>query len=224
MCIITPPGVPPPSKIDEETLEHIRKDFRSQPGVEFSRYCKTCKQPKPPRSHHCHICNKCILKMDHHCPWINNCVGHFNHKYFVLFMLYMCVGCGYCAICTYSPFMQTIDFDAVWGSTASRGGIIFQFILTVSVMIAVGALLLWHFYLLLTNQTTIEFYHNSELSRHASARGEPFVNEYDLGYRRNFQLFFGHSKYLCSFLLPTTKASPGDGIVYESRRDTPYNV
>jgi len=46
------------------------------------------------------------------------------------------------------------DLGQAWNSTSSRGGVIFQFILTLSIMVAVGALLSWHFYLLLTNQTT----------------------------------------------------------------------
>ncbi|KAI5706179.1 hypothetical protein M8J76_005408 [Diaphorina citri] len=57
--------------------------------------CKKCISPKSPRTHHCSVCNRCILKMDHHCPWLNNCVGHWNHRYFFLFMIYTVLGCAF---------------------------------------------------------------------------------------------------------------------------------
>ncbi|QQP35382.1 Palmitoyltransferase, partial [Caligus rogercresseyi] len=54
--------------------------------------CKKCINPKPPRTHHCSVCDSCVLKMDHHCPWLNNCVGHYNHRYFFLYMVHTIVG------------------------------------------------------------------------------------------------------------------------------------
>ncbi|XP_049812483.1 palmitoyltransferase ZDHHC16B isoform X3 [Schistocerca nitens] len=59
---------------------------------EAASICKKCIAPKPPRTHHCSVCNRCVLKMDHHCPWLNNCVGHFNHRYFFLYMVFTCLG------------------------------------------------------------------------------------------------------------------------------------
>ncbi|KAL1456271.1 hypothetical protein WDU94_001014 [Cyamophila willieti] len=75
--------------------------FSTSPGhppkyglhVDSDDVCKKCLTPKPPRTHHCSICNHCVLKMDHHCPWMNHCVGHWNHRYFYLFMVYTLLGC-----------------------------------------------------------------------------------------------------------------------------------
>ncbi|GFG33078.1 hypothetical protein Cfor_12103 [Coptotermes formosanus] len=76
---------------------------------EAASICKKCIAPKPPRTHHCSVCNKCILKMDHHCPWLNNCIGHYNHRYFFLYMAYMCLGVLFLII-----FGFHLAYNEVW--------------------------------------------------------------------------------------------------------------
>ena len=74
--VMTNPGTPPKGILITEAVS----------------VCKKCIAPKPPRTHHCSVCNRCILKMDHHCPWMNNCIGHYNHRYFFMYMVYMILG------------------------------------------------------------------------------------------------------------------------------------
>jgi hypothetical protein len=62
---------------------------------------------------------RCILKMDHHCPWFNACVGHFNHRYFYLFMLYIWLGCIYVCAVAYAPFTQRKELRNVTTATHS---------------------------------------------------------------------------------------------------------
>ncbi|XP_041476969.1 palmitoyltransferase ZDHHC16-like [Lytechinus variegatus] len=93
--VTTKPGYPPP--VVSET---------GAGGI-----CKKCIGPKPLRTHHCSVCRTCILKMDHHCPWINNCVGHFNHRYFMLFCIYMTIGTIYVTISVWPQFRDEF-FDA----------------------------------------------------------------------------------------------------------------
>ncbi|KAJ8880297.1 hypothetical protein PR048_016763 [Dryococelus australis] len=76
MAASVPPGYPPQGALIPEAAS----------------ICKKCIAPKPPRTHHCSVCNRCILKMDHHCPWLNNCIGHYNHRYFFLYMVFMVLG------------------------------------------------------------------------------------------------------------------------------------
>lgn len=58
-------------------------------------FCSQCEAVVPPRSYHCHICNTCILKRDHHCRFSACCIGHYNHRYFMLFLLYLTIGTVY---------------------------------------------------------------------------------------------------------------------------------
>ncbi|CAG0897466.1 unnamed protein product [Darwinula stevensoni] len=80
--------------------------FQDAAVPEVSAICKKCIAPKPPRTHHCSVCNRCILKMDHHCPWLNNCVGHYNHRYFYLYMVYMCLGCVFILVFGFRILME----------------------------------------------------------------------------------------------------------------------
>lgn len=56
--------------------------------------------------------------------------------------------------------------------------------------------MLWHFYLATSGQTTIEFYYNRYMASQAKAKGEVYHNAYDLGTKKNFDLFFGKGEYV----------------------------
>jgi hypothetical protein len=87
------------------------------------------------------------------------------------------------------------------------------FVLSVAVGMAVGLMLAWHIYLVLTGQTTIEFYFNRYRMQTAKERGETYHNEFDLGYRRNWEFFFGKGRFWFSWMLPALTPPPGTFIV-----------
>lgn len=216
MAVFTPPGSTPDLS-PEETIRMeglIKAEPKVRRGEGFTRICKFCKKPKPLRTHHCHVCRSCVLRMDHHCPWVSNCIGFQNHRYFVLFLLYLCAGCFYVSLLAFFPFYASTDYRA--SNPGSKTAILFVFVMTLSIMIAVGLLLAWHLYLVLTAQTTIEVHYNRNRARHAHMRGEVYHNEYDLGVQKNWQIFFGASKW---WFLPSDKPSPGDGMVYLTRTE-----
>jgi len=209
MVVFTPPGFVIASQ--EGSTEEAAEPKR---GEGFSRYCKICKMAKPERTHHCHVCKRCVLKMDHHCPWVSNCVGSLNHKYFVLFLLYLWLGCAYVAIMSFSPFQDFSSFKLRNSST--RGIVIFSFVITLSVTLALSFMLSWQLYLALSGQTTIEFYFNQFKGRQSKTRGQKWENPYDLGVRKNFQLFFGSGQYWFSWLLPSLSTAR-DGSAFAVR-------
>jgi palmitoyltransferase len=220
MCIFTPPGSPPPLREEDvELYADLQNERVPKRGEGFSRWCKICKQPKPKRTHHCHVCKACVLRMDHHCPWVSNCVGHYNHRYFFLFLLYMWLGCIYVGIMSWAPFCDITNFHVPWKGMSSRSTIMFVFVMTVAVGVAVSLMLGWHLYLVLTGQTTIEFYFNRYKAQQAKYRGEIYQNEFDLGIKKNWELFFGKGRYWFSFLFPYCTKVPGDGQSFPTRAD-----
>ena len=81
-----------------------------------------------------------------------------------------------------------------------------SFMLCLAVGIAVSCLGFFHLYLTLTAQTTIEFHGNWVNRRKASKLNKKWKNPYDLGWRRNLQQVYGHSRpFWKAFLIPSTR-------------------
>ncbi|XP_068160956.1 palmitoyltransferase ZDHHC16B isoform X2 [Antennarius striatus] len=215
----TSPGHPPKDRI------HI-------PSVSI---CKKCITPKPPRTHHCSICNTCVLKMDHHCPWLNNCVGHLNHRYFFSFCIYMTLGCIYCSVSSRELFLdaygaieryyQTPPPKDTFAGTIAHKCVIFLWVLTSSVAVALGGLTVWHFLLISRGETSVERHINRKETKRLRAKGKVFRNPYHHGRINNWKLLFGverRSHWFTRVFLPSNHPPGGDGIIWDcifTRRD-----
>ncbi|KAM9979213.1 hypothetical protein ACTFIZ_000524 [Dictyostelium cf. discoideum] len=183
LTIITSPGHPPrESDYSEEKIIEF-KSIKTIKRSETYRFCIHCRLPKEERTHHCQLCGTCVLKMDHHCPWVNNCVGANNHRYFMLFLVYLWISCVYVCILSY-PHVFNSESGYIPFS------MLMSFVITLTIAFALGGLLGWQIYLILSNQTTIEFLHNRTQSKKAKARGEIYKNPYDFGVLQNFKQFF----------------------------------
>merc|ERR1712232_297258 len=92
------------------------------------------------------------------------------------------------------------------------------FMLAGVILVALSCLGGMHVYLLLSNQTTIEFQMNLSERREARSNGVFWRNPYDIGRRRNFQQVFGPNPF-CRFrwlLTCLSKPPEGDGMVFPS--------
>ncbi|KAI9266602.1 DHHC palmitoyltransferase-domain-containing protein [Phascolomyces articulosus] len=180
--------------------------------------CKKCHLPKPERAHHCSVCNQCIMRFDHHCPWIHNCVGHYNHRYFVLFMTYLVISSGYFVAFGWRPFIISLDLlSSEWPYYFPRPLMAFSMILAICMGLAIGALCSWHYYLIFTAQTTVEFYNNYYDKKQCKRQGEVFINMYDFGFKENARRFFNVCEQFpwYTILYPVPIPPRGNGRVFE---------
>ena len=84
--------------------------------------------------------------------------------------------------------------------------------LCLSVLFALIIFIAWHGYLVATNQTTIEFYSNRMDASEARKNGERWHNPFSVGVRANFEQVFGMSRNVFTWLLPSRRPPPGDGM------------
>ncbi|KAI5083253.1 hypothetical protein GOP47_0002996 [Adiantum capillus-veneris] len=154
----------------------ITKDMKSaRDNSTGNRKCTTCRVFQPPRSKHCHECNKCVLQFDHHCAWLGTCVGYGNHCRFWWFLCEETILCLWTSV-IYASSLQSGRSATSWWQAGI--GILCLIFLLFSLLFLV-LLLLFHSYLVITNQTTNEL---TRRKRIAEFRNVPMnVNPYSEG-------------------------------------------
>ncbi|KAH9914952.1 DHHC palmitoyltransferase-domain-containing protein [Fomitopsis serialis] len=154
--------------------------------------CKRCKVLRPERAHHCRICNKCILKYDHHCPGVNQCVGLYNERHFVLFLVYVSIATFCYAASGWRCVFAALGLsgDDPWPYYSPPVFVIATYVLSVVMCLAVTIMTSWHIWGIACGETSVESADHEQYRQTAKGRGETFVNSYDLGKRKNLELFF----------------------------------
>jgi len=218
-AVLTNPGNTPQDWIYSCNIDDFKSDANAGKGK--TKWCSRCQQPKPPRVHHCHICQQCVLRMDHHCPWLNNCVGLHNHKYFLGFTFFLALAADW------NIFMISFGLIGIYEPEpvlyeAWSGWLMFNLVLCVVTGIALSFLTALHFYLIITNQTTIEFQFgklNHMIDK--KLKSTPYVNQFEVDVKTNIQQVLGKAANPNSYwelaallLLINTKKPPCDGLNY----------
>ncbi|XP_038075707.1 palmitoyltransferase ZDHHC22-like [Patiria miniata] len=184
-------------------------------------HCVPCQQYIPPRAHHCPICKRCILKRDRHCYFLGVCVGHFNQRYFLVFLFYATVAALHGAVCLFvylnANFAVLLSAEAynylypfstakwIFGFTPSYlyGTLTLAYI---SLMLGIGCagLFYFHFQRALHCQTSHEYGNR--------------ITTFNRGPQRNLQEVFG-SYWWLAFLLPIPQKQTSDGIVWNRPKE-----
>ncbi|KAJ6653901.1 hypothetical protein lerEdw1_007659 [Lerista edwardsae] len=176
-------------------------------GVMFKKgmVCPTCDVRKPARSKHCGVCNSCVHRFDHHCVWVNNCIGAFNTRYFLLYLLTLMAMAAAIAAITATFLVQVVILsDMMLGLYLDDQGrehpvnvifliqhlfltfprILFMLGFVLVVALILGSYFCFTLYLILTNQTSNEWFKSAGCQRSCSqpcSRHGGYKNIYSRG-------------------------------------------
>ncbi|KIJ60372.1 glycosyltransferase family 2 protein [Hydnomerulius pinastri MD-312] len=122
---------------------------------------------------------------------INQCVGLHNERHFVLFMVYLVLATFFLSYLGYPHALDALGITYVpWTHTLPQLCFILTYMLSVVLCIAVAIMLLWHLWGITRGETSVEAQDHGVYRKVAEGRGDTFVNSYDLGKRKNLQMFF----------------------------------
>ncbi|XP_068423519.1 palmitoyltransferase ZDHHC16A isoform X2 [Clinocottus analis] len=96
--------------------------------------------------------------------------------------------------------------------------IIYMWVLTSTVGVALGALTMWHAVLISRGETSIERHTNSKETKRMAKRGRIYRNPFNYGRLNNWKVFLGVEKtshWLTRVLLPSGHTPPGDGLKWD---------
>jgi len=221
VCVARDPGPVPAEKSDEEEDDNADTSLTEalmapvndihNPG----NWCKKCSAPRPERTHHCSYCGRCVLKMDHHCPWIAyKCIGHRTYPAFLHFLICVNLLALYIGLVSISAIYYAFTHPMTIDETTPLHELGLGFA-GITLTMVVGSFLVFHLYLVTTNQTTLENLspflllrqlpsvsgtnvsgqsQEHELSyaqRRIVKRAHRYIRMYDVGWKRNWAQVFG---------------------------------
>ncbi|KAK3554265.1 hypothetical protein QTP70_020127 [Hemibagrus guttatus] len=96
--------------------------------------------------------------------------------------------------------------------------VVYMWVLTTTVAVALGALTLWHAVLISRGETSIERHINNKEAKRMAIQGKVYKNPFSHGKLNNWKLFFGvekRSHWLTRVLLPSGHSPYGDGLTWD---------
>ncbi|XP_010780705.1 palmitoyltransferase ZDHHC16A isoform X1 [Notothenia coriiceps] len=238
---MTSPGYPPTVKNDRPFVSVCKKCIIPKPAR--THHCGICNRCILRMDHHCPWLNNCVGHLNHR-YFFNFCLFMTMGCVFCSFSGRNLFLDAYNAIERFKhtdvekPGVPVTGMGVLIGllppgqtnyQTAAppytfkdkmiNKSIIYMWVLTSTVAVALGALTCWHAVLISRGETSIERHLNHREKERMEKRGRVYKNPFDYGRLNNWKVFFGvqkRSHWLTRVLLPSGHTPPGDGLTWEA--------
>ncbi|KAL7857287.1 hypothetical protein SRHO_G00161860 [Serrasalmus rhombeus] len=241
----TSPGQPPQEKSDIPTVTICKKCIVPKPAR--THHCSICNKCVLKMDHHCPWLNNCVGHFNHRyffsfCLYMTmgciycsistkdmfldayNAIESYGYAevhlqgepVFGAGVLYSLMPPGYAAGQSY---YQTPHPPFTSQERLFHKSLLYLWVLTSSVALALGGLTIWHAVLITRGETSVERHINRKERKRLKERGKVFRNPYHYGKINNWKILFGVEKsshWLTRVLLPSSHLPCGDGIVWDS--------
>jgi len=105
-------------------------------------------------------------------------------------MAYLVICCALFIVLGWDMFWVASRFTDEWDYLTPRVAYITLYVLALALGFSVGIMLAWQLHLISIGETSVESHDNARYVKVAKQRGTEFVNSFDLGWKKNFTLFF----------------------------------
>ncbi|XP_031424773.1 palmitoyltransferase ZDHHC16B isoform X2 [Clupea harengus] len=241
----TSPGHPPQERRDMPTVTMCKKCIVPKPAR--THHCSICNRCILKMDHHCPWLNNCVGHFNHRYFFCFCLYMTLGCVYCSISSMDMFIE-AYNAVESYRSLDLQLPGDKVTGAgllysllppgymqssyqTAApqytfrerlfHKSIIYLWVLTSSVALALSALTLWHSILILRGETSVERHINRKEAQRIKQQGKVFRNPYHFGRVSNFKVLFGvekRSHWVTRVLLPSSHPPHGDGLTWDAPR------
>ncbi|XP_051958992.1 palmitoyltransferase ZDHHC16B isoform X1 [Xyrauchen texanus] len=241
----THPGFPPQEKSDIPTVTICKKCIVPKPAR--THHCSICNRCILKMDHHCPWLNNCVGHFNHRyffsfCLYMSMGCIYCSISVKDMFLdAYNAIESGrYMGVhaqgevitdvgLIYSllppgdtpgqSYFQTPPPTFTHQERMVHKSLIYLWVLTSSVAVALGGLTLWHALLITRGETSVERHINHKERKRLKLKGKLFRNPYHHGKLNNWKVFLGvqkQSHWLTRVLLPSSHAPHGDGLTWDS--------
>ncbi|KAI5102984.1 putative palmitoyltransferase ZDHHC16 isoform X1, partial [Silurus meridionalis] len=235
-AVTTSPGNSPQEKADFPTVTICKKCIVPKPAR--THHCSICNTCVLKMDHHCPWLNNCVGHFNHRyffsfCLYMTmGCIYCSISAKDMFLDAYNAIEVGkknyiflpsnassfFFFLYKYKSYYQTPPPYFTSEEKFFHKSLLYLWVLTSSVAVALGGLTIWHAVLITRGETSVERHINRKERKRRKQIGKAFRNPYHQGAINNWKILFGVEKsshWITRVLLPSSHPPHGDGITWD---------